>query len=89
MTGKLLSEGQALGPKYWQDNLESPVLFKEATKEILHHEIGKNAVWLEIGPHLALAGPLRQAFTQVASPTPYVLAINCSQNCVTAFLTAI
>lgn len=89
MTGKLLSEGQALGPKYWQDNLESPVLFKEATTEILHHEIGKYAVWLEIGPHSALAGPLRLTFTQVTSPAPYVSAVNRSQNCVTAFLTAI
>ena len=89
VTGKLLSEGQALGAKYWQDNLESPVRFKEATTAILNHEIGKNAVWLEIGPHSALAGPLRQTFTEVSSPAPYVSAMNRSQNCVTAFLTAI
>lgn len=89
VTGKLLSEGQALGSKYWRDNLESPVRFKEASTEILNHEIGKNAVWLEIGPHSALAGPLRQTFTQVSSPAPYVSAMNRSQNCVTSFLTAI
>lgn len=89
VTGKVLSEGQVLGAKYWQDNLELPVRFREATTEILHHEIGKNAVWLEVGPHSALAGPLRQIFMETSSPAPYVSAMQRSQNCTTAFLTAL
>ena len=89
VTGKLLSEGQILGAKYWQDNLELPVRFREAITEILHHEIGKNAVWLEIGPHSALAGPLRQLFVETSSPASYISVMQRNQNCTTAFLTAL
>ncbi|KAL8783267.1 MAG: hypothetical protein Q9213_004743 [Squamulea squamosa] len=48
----------ALGPPYWRENLESPVLFHEAVSEmvtLMHPE-----VLVEIGPHSALMGPLRQ-----------------------------
>jgi acyl transferase domain-containing protein len=46
-------------------------------------------VFLEIGPHSALAGPLRQIFTQASSQAPYVAAMARNQNCITSFLTAI
>ena len=63
VSGNLLADKETLGAKYWQDNLESPVRFREAVTGILKHEVGRNAVFLEIGSHSALAGPLRQIFT--------------------------
>jgi SAM-dependent methyltransferase len=47
-----------LSTSYWTDNLVSPVLFKGAVQTALQsHE---NLTFLEIGPHSALAGPIRQ-----------------------------
>ncbi|KAI0005181.1 hypothetical protein F4779DRAFT_633577 [Xylariaceae sp. FL0662B] len=51
------------GPDYWQKNLESPVLFKDAVSHLLDHPLPTpehSMVILEVGPHPALAGPLRQ-----------------------------
>ena len=89
VTGKLLDPERQIGSEYWQNNLESPVRFREAVTAILKHDVGKNAVFLEVGPHAALAGPLRQIFTQAASPAPYVSAMTRNQNCTTSFLTAV
>ncbi|KXT04055.1 hypothetical protein AC578_4908 [Pseudocercospora eumusae] len=87
--GKLVDDEFILGPEYWRANLESPVRFREAVSAILSHEIGKNAVLLEIGPHSALAGPLRQICSHVSAPTPYVSAMLRAQNCTSSFLAAI
>ena len=87
--GKLLSGERNLGSRYWQDNLESPVLFDEAVSAILQHETGQNAVFLEIGPHSALAGPSRQIFTQASCNPHYVSAMVRNQNCIESLLAAI
>lgn len=50
-----------LNPEYWVRNLTSPVLFSNAIQTILDSRISPK-VFLEIGPHSALAGPLRQIF---------------------------
>ncbi|KAI1460402.1 fatty acid synthase S-acetyltransferase [Annulohypoxylon moriforme] len=89
VTGKLLNGKRSLESKYWRDNLESPVRFREAVTNLLKHEVGQNAVFLEIGPHSALAGPLRQIFTEVSSPAPYVAAMARNQNCISSLLTAV
>ncbi|TEY69066.1 hypothetical protein BOTCAL_0117g00140 [Botryotinia calthae] len=47
------------GPGYWRKNLESPVRFTEAVEAALAADIGITQ-FVEIGPHSALAGPLRQ-----------------------------
>lgn len=89
VTGKLLDRERGLGSNYWKDNLESPVRFREAVTSLLKHEVGQNAVFLEVGPHSALAGPLRQIFTVVSSPAPYVAAMTRNQNCISSLLTAV
>ncbi|KAL3496347.1 hypothetical protein BJX62DRAFT_251184 [Aspergillus germanicus] len=53
----------SLSASYWRRNLESPVLFSSAAKSILAKL--KNRAFLEIGPHLALSGPLQQIFRTV------------------------
>lgn len=48
-----------LGATYWTQNLVSPVLFLSAINSVLE-SIDSPKVFLEIGPHSALAGPIRQ-----------------------------
>jgi acyl transferase domain-containing protein len=60
----LHSEG--LGASYWRENLESPVLFYGAAKSLLAPS-RPGPVMLEVGPHSALQGPLRQMFKETAS----------------------
>jgi acyl transferase domain-containing protein len=52
-----------LGPTYWRNNLESPVLFHSAVETCIE-EHPKDHLFIELGPHSALAGPLRQIFKQ-------------------------
>jgi acyl transferase domain-containing protein len=89
VTGKQLTFECDLGAKYWQRNLESPVLFRSAIRSIMEHEIANDMVFLEIGPHSALAGPLRQIQTQHSNSSPYVSALIRNHNDVESFLTAI
>ncbi|KAG5979866.1 Type I Iterative PKS [Claviceps digitariae] len=94
VTGNLADPEHDLGPKYWQTNLESPVRFREAVTTILKHDVGKNSVFLGIGPHGALAGPLRQIFANVQAPgtsssTPYVSVMTRNQDCTVSLLAAI
>lgn len=88
---KILTQGSSLGPKYWQKNLESPVLFHSAISSIInYHEIAKKMLFLEVGPHSALSGPLREIQTQFSNPaSPYVPAFIRNQNDLESFLAAI
>jgi acyl transferase domain-containing protein len=47
-----------VGVEYWRKNLESPVMFHQAVTRL--HELGVGDKFLELGPHSALEGPLRQ-----------------------------
>lgn len=91
--GRLLQDDETLGARYWQKNLESTVRFREAVTSILQNSaVSQNAVFLEIGPHSALAGPLRQITQAVGSHAngiPYVSAMLRGQDCTETLLTAI
>lgn len=54
-----LSHDDELTDTYWAKNLSSPVLFEEAVELMLTARPDINLL-IEIGPHPALAGPLRQ-----------------------------
>lgn len=60
--GKVLTKASELGPRYWQDNLEHPVLFHTAVKALLLQY--PELVHIEVGPHHALLGPLRQIYQE-------------------------
>ncbi|GKZ38794.1 type I Iterative Polyketide synthase (PKS) [Aspergillus brasiliensis] len=79
-----------LDAAYWQRNLESPVLFRAAVSALLDH-FDDNVAFLEVGPHAALAGPVRQILTSrgSANPVPYIAAMSRGENCVETFLTAL
>lgn len=59
VTGKEKEAHFKPGPNYWRTNLESPVLFTQAVEAAIASDLGIN-LFIEIGPHSALAGPLRQ-----------------------------
>lgn len=66
------------GPQYWVDNLTSPVRFSSAVSEILHLTVPKTFV--EIGPHSALAGPLRQIFKSAKASADYINVLSRGQD---------
>ncbi|EUC39811.1 hypothetical protein COCMIDRAFT_41753 [Bipolaris oryzae ATCC 44560] len=60
VTGKLKDASFRPDASYWRDNLESPVKFTTAVNTMLSMEDLAINMTVEIGPHSALAGPLRQ-----------------------------
>lgn len=57
VTGKAYTKPE-VSAQYWRQNLESPVLFHQALSKVV--ESGTVDFLLEIGPHTALQGPIRQ-----------------------------
>lgn len=73
--GRRLDSDEALDAAYWCLNLASPVRFHAAVRQLLQDLRDDDAcVFLEVGPHGALAGPLRQIFHEAggASSSTYV-----------------
>ncbi|KAJ5379544.1 Fum1p [Penicillium cosmopolitanum] len=61
VTSQAVQDPKELDAAYWRRNLQSPVLFNDAVKSILADpENGQS--FIEVGPHSALSGPLRQIF---------------------------
>jgi len=85
---KVLHEASDFGPRYWQDNLESPVLFHSATRALLAGS-KECAVHLEVGPHAALAGPLRQIYKEISQGINYVSVLSRSKDDTVSFLQAV
>ncbi len=50
VTSKALGESDRLDARYWQRNLERPVLFRSTIAHLLQHSVAENAVFLEVGP---------------------------------------
>lgn len=67
--GCLATQKLVFGPAYWRSNLESPVLFSAAVQALLDH-LQQEPVFLEVGPHSALQGPLRQIFQDSGKKMP-------------------
>ncbi|KAI1329792.1 hypothetical protein F5Y16DRAFT_417350 [Xylariaceae sp. FL0255] len=78
-------------PRYWQSNLESPVLFSTAMGNLLQDQTTelKSPVFLEIGPHAALAGPIRQILSAALNTAPHIATLMRQQNSCQSFLNAV
>ena len=85
---KVLQEASDFGPRYWQDNLERPVLFHSATRALLAGS-KECAVHLEVGPHAALSGPLRQIYKESSEQINYISALIRSKDDTVSFLQAV
>lgn len=55
--------GQNIGASYWRQNLEAPVQFSRAVSKMLTGTTASVDILVEIGPHSALQGPLKQIIT--------------------------
>ena len=71
VSGGRIDETNGLNPSYWRQNLESRVLFHTAIRSLLEQE-PVNRLFVEIGPHSALGGPLKQIFKAHKSQNSYV-----------------
>ena len=72
VTGELITASNILGPEYWSKNMTSCVRFNDAMQTLCTRQSTKNQdhtltrnrvpvdVLLEVGPHAALAGPIKQ-----------------------------
>lgn len=69
--------------------MESAVLFRAAFFSILQYSIGKNSVFLKIGPHSAFDGSARQILTQESSKASYISTLIRNQDCVKSLLFAV
>ncbi|KAJ5957961.1 Acyl transferase/acyl hydrolase/lysophospholipase [Penicillium vulpinum] len=87
VTGHIIEDGQELGPKYFQSNLTSQVRFNATIQQILRHQT--NNIFLEIGPHSTLAGPLRQICSTQGSVCSYVPTMLRGKNCQASALAAL
>ncbi|KAJ5424596.1 Acyl transferase/acyl hydrolase/lysophospholipase [Penicillium cf. griseofulvum] len=67
VTGDTITDPRKLNASYWRQNLESPVLFTEAIQSL---PTSGTPVFLEVGPHSALAAPLRQIFRNLTARSP-------------------
>ena len=86
--GQQVHGGNTFGPQYWQLNMESPVLFRSAVSRMLG-ELGQDAAHLEIGPHSALAGPLRQIYKETGHTAPYASVVLRGEDSSRTFLDAV
>ena len=64
VTNSIITKGMSVDEKYWSANLRSPVLFNQAVQTIAtDSQVPKIDLLIEIGPHSALSGPIRQICT--------------------------
>nr|ALQ33019.1 putative polyketide synthase [Fusarium succisae] len=74
-------------PSYWTQNLTSPVKFSTAVSKLLAAK--QSCLFLEIGPHSALAGPLRQICSSSSQPCHYIASQLRGQDSSAVFLGAL
>ena len=85
VTGKRVTTTGALNAPYWRQNLESTVRFYTAIR-LLDTQIN-NKLFLEIGPHGALAGPLRQTLEEVNLQASHIPTLVRNKNGTESLLT--
>lgn len=75
VTSEVITNGTDLDAAYFIQNLVSPVKFSTAVSKILRTVDGPK-IFLEVGPHSALAGPIRQILKAEASKDEYVSVLS-------------
>ncbi|PLB54037.1 polyketide synthase [Aspergillus steynii IBT 23096] len=75
VTTKVICDPSELDAGYWCQNLQSTVLFGPALQRILRDD-SSGLLFLEVGPHSALVGPIRQMVQseQITERTPPYVA---------------
>ncbi|KAJ6441489.1 56kDa selenium binding protein (SBP56) [Purpureocillium lavendulum] len=96
VTAKRINSAAQLGASYWRSNLEKPVLFSSAVRSMLQAEnsSGSSRALLEVGPHSALAGPVRDILKSLSSEIggsapPYMSSLTRKQHASRSFMAAL
>jgi NADPH:quinone reductase-like Zn-dependent oxidoreductase/malonyl CoA-acyl carrier protein transacylase/SAM-dependent methyltransferase len=71
VTNEVVEDPNVLNASYWVQNLTSPVLFSSAVGNVIT-TITTPKIFLEIGPHTALAGPIRQIMRAHSASDAYL-----------------
>lgn len=88
MSTVFTEEVDTLPAGYWVQNLVSPVLFSGGLTQLLSG-MNESAVLLEVGPHAALGGPIRQICAHMGRSCTYISTQRRKTDCDIAFLSAI
>lgn len=97
VTGRLIEDSD-LGPSYWISNMVNQVDFLGAVRSLCQHSDSVNArrakypyvdILLEIGPHAALAGPIKQILKTEDSKIAEVSYLSILERGIDANLTAL
>ena len=72
--GSLMENNGLLSTSYWVKNLTSPVLFSSAVSSIVK-TVSERKAFLEVGPHSALAGPVRQTLRSESQDAQYIATL--------------
>ncbi|OCK74548.1 putative polyketide synthase [Lepidopterella palustris CBS 459.81] len=86
--GTQVQDAAEFGPRYWQDNMENPVLFHTAASKMVV-DLGQDVAHLELGPHSVLAGPLRDIYKETGQIVPYTSVLVRGKNTSEAFFESI
>ncbi|KAF2760781.1 hypothetical protein EJ05DRAFT_461353 [Pseudovirgaria hyperparasitica] len=73
VSGCMVDESE-LNPEYWVKNLISPVQFADGFKHMVE-STGNIGCVLEIGPHAALSGPIRQLIMAQGAQIEYIATL--------------
>ncbi|PYI34570.1 ketoacyl-synt-domain-containing protein [Aspergillus indologenus CBS 114.80] len=65
VSGQRMVDTRRLDSSYWSRNLTSTVEFNKAVGSMLRSNPDQDRIFIELGPHSALQGPLRQIFDSV------------------------
>ncbi|KAK2596464.1 hypothetical protein N8I77_013354 [Diaporthe amygdali] len=90
VTNQVFHNEGCLSPSYWRSNMERPVLFNTTMHKLLQERKSSgHCILLEIGPHSALAGPIRQILKAAqTSATTYVSTLTRESDEIRAMLSA-
>jgi acyl transferase domain-containing protein len=90
VTNTVLPEGTLLDADYWSRNLRSPVLFNQAVQTVLTDKaFAEVDLLIEIGPHSALAGPvkqIRESLKSQADKVEYIPTLVRGEDCAVRLL---
>ncbi|KAH6951861.1 hypothetical protein DER45DRAFT_529184 [Fusarium avenaceum] len=87
VTTETVTKKDVRSASYWVQNLISAVKFSSAVSNILAVE--KECIFLEIGPHSTLAGPLRQICSANSLPLHYISAQSRGKHSFATYLSAV
>lgn len=81
-----------IGLEYWVRNLTSPVKFNAASRLLLStlsYDGSSMPLFLEIGPHSQMGGPLHQVCTAARAQHTYIPTMLRAKDCADSFLSAV